>query len=150
MFMVSMANPKVGEFFDFKKHYNGPFSQKLQELTIEPFCFDNAYKFQTNSNVVLTDTGKKIFEDIVQEYKNNEKFSDLLKTLKMTREIYDKLSKDELLFLIYRTYPKYMEASNIHERLVIDKEKRTQLANSLFSKGLITEERYDELKEIEQ
>ena len=85
MFMVSRANPKVNEFFDFEKHYNGPFSQKLQELTIEPFYFDDAYRFQTKSGIVLTEIGKKIFENIIQEYKNNDKFSDLLKTLKMIR-----------------------------------------------------------------
>lgn len=149
MFMASRAIPKVNEFFDFEKHYNGPFSPKLQEITKEPLYYDEAYQIHPNLAVSLTQSGKTLFKKIINEYKNNEKFSNLLKTLKLTREVYDKLGKEELLFLIYRTYPEYIEVSNIYDRLVKNKEKRIRLANSLFSKGLITEERYDELKEIE-
>lgn len=150
MFMVSRVNPKVSEYFDFEKHYNGPYSQKLQEIILEPLYFDSAYHVEPNSTVILTANGKKIFEDIKKEYFENKKFSDLLKTLKLIREIYDALSKEELLFLIYRTYPEYIEASNVYEKLVINERKRKRLANSLLEKGIITEERYAELLEIEQ
>lgn len=150
MFMVSKAVPKAGELFDFRRHYNGPFSQMLQEITNEPLYYDGAYMVHQNRSVSLTESGRDLFEKIIAEYRHNKKFSDLLKTIRLTREIYDKLGKDELLFLIYQTYPEYIDASNIYDRLVANKERPIQLADSLSAKGLITDERREELKEIEQ
>lgn len=144
MFMASRAIPQINEFFDFAKHYTGPFSLQLDKIINEPLHYSDAY--QTHQDLVsLTQSGKNTFQIIINEYKN--KFSDLLQTLKLIREMYDKLEKDELLFLIYQTHPEYIKIS---DQSYLNKDKRIKLVNSLFSKGLITEERYTELKEIEQ
>jgi len=64
--------------------------------------------------------------------------------------VYDRFEKYELLFLMYRTYPEYTEVSSIYEDLIINEAKRIELADSLFSKGLVTKERCTELKKLEQ
>lgn len=150
MFMISRAVPKVKDFFDFEKHYNGPYSATIQEIVQEPLYYDDAWEIRHRNSVRLTKSGKSLFKKIIATYQDNKKFSDLLKTIKLTREIYDKLTKDELLFLIYQTYPEYIGGSNIYDELVLDEEKRIRLAGSLRTKGLITDKRYNELKGIEQ
>lgn len=147
MFILSMAVPKINELFDFEGHYNGPFSPELKEIVDEPLYYDNAYHVHKNGTIRLTEQGIEIFKKIISEHQHNKKFTDLLKTIRLTREIYDKLGTDELLFLVYQTYPKYIESSNIYERLVAQK---STLADSLLAKGLITDKRHSELKEIEQ
>jgi hypothetical protein len=62
--------------------------------------------------------------------------------MKMIRELYDKLSKDELLFLIHVTFPEFRKRSTYFDKLLAKKKK---LAKSLLKKGLITEKRFKEL-----
>ena len=62
------------------------------------------------------------------------------------RDLYDKLTKDELMFLIYETYPKYTEFSQVSDKLTKNEFIRSKLLNNILSKGLITPERYDELR----
>lgn len=69
----------------------------------------------------------------------------MFKALQLVRQMYDPLSKDELLFLIYVTYPNYIEFSSEYDRLVRDKRNRKHLADNLLEKGLVTRARYDEL-----
>ena len=145
MFMLSRAVPKINEFFDFERHYNGPFSPELKETVDEPLYYDNAYYAHKNGTICLTEQGTEIFKKIISEHRHNERFTDLLKTIRLTREIYDKLGTDELLFLVYQTYPQYIESSNVYERLAA---QRSALADSLLVKGLITDKRHSELKEI--
>lgn len=149
MFMLSQAVPKVNEFFDFEKHHNGPFSPILQEIVAEPLYYDGAYEINQNK-ISLTKKGRDLFEEILTEHQDNTRFTDLLKTIRLTRKVYDQLGKDELLFLVYQTYPEYVNASNIYDRLTTNREERIKLADSLLAKGLITDERYSEIKEIEQ
>ena len=144
MFILSNVNPKIQEFFNFEKHYEGPYSQVLQDFIKDPFYFDRAYA-SSSAGISLTQSGKQIFEDMKKQYGANERFQRLLTAMKLTRTIYDKLSKDELLFLIYITYPDYIELSNIYNELVNDKEKKKQLATSLLRKEMITQKRYEEL-----
>ena len=150
MFIASRAVPKINEIFDFKKHYHGPYSQTLQEVTEDPLHLDNAYEIRLDGTVSITQSGKDYFNKIIDQYKDNEKFVRLLQALKLTRNVYDKLRRDELLFLIYMTYPDYADASNIYDKLVSNRKNRDRLSHSLFSRGLVTRERYNELKEIEQ
>lgn len=147
MFMLSKANPMIEKYFDFKQHYNGPYNQRLAEITQNPLCYDNAWEVK-DTRINLTDNGKQIFETLKQENQSIKKFSELLKTIKLIRIMYDKLDKHELLFLIYQTYPTYQDKSSIYEKLVVDDIRRKELANSLLIKGIVTEQRYQELLNI--
>ena len=64
--------------------------------------------------------------------------------MKLVREMYDKLSRDELLFLIYITYPEFREKSKVSEKLLAPREKK-RLASALLKKGIITKKRYEEI-----
>ena len=68
----------------------------------------------------------------------------MLAMMKMTRQIYDKLTIEELLLLIYVTYEEFKEKSKVSKR-ILSKNNRNRLAHNLFKKGVITETRYNEL-----
>lgn len=144
-FIFTKIRPKAQQLFNFVKHYEGPYSQVLQDSVRDPMYYEDAFITKGNGEIYLTNQGKKIFRDIKEKYANDEKFIHILHSLKLIRDIYEKLTKEELLFLIYITYPEYIEFSSIYDRLIKDKEKRNQLSENLLKKGLITMDRYEEL-----
>lgn len=144
LFVLSQANPKIKKIFNFEKHYYGPYSQDLAELVKEPLYYKEAYNLEKSGKISITEKGKKLFQEIVNRYKENIKFSEMLALMKMTRQIYDKLTTEELLLLIYVTYEEFKEKSKISKR-ILSKNNRNRLAHNLFKKGVITETRYNEL-----
>ena len=145
IFVFTKMNPKAKQLFNFVKHYEGPYSQILQESVKEPMFYEDAFAIKKNGEICLSEQGKKVFEEIKRKHENDQRFTHLLNSFKLLRSIYEKLSKEELLFLVYITYPDYTEFSNVSDRLIKNPEKKLQLSQSLLKKGLITEERYKEL-----
>ncbi|MGQ4834479.1 MAG: hypothetical protein ACP6IS_11380, partial [Candidatus Asgardarchaeia archaeon] len=74
------------------------------------------------------------------------RFKQFLALMGMVRDLYDRLSVDELLFLIYITYPKYIKYSIKYKDLM---RKKKSLAESLLRKGLITPKRYEEILRLQ-
>ncbi|MGQ9722386.1 MAG: hypothetical protein ACUVXA_13805 [Candidatus Jordarchaeum sp.] len=144
LFILSKANPKIGEFVTFEKHYYGPYSEDIDELIKNPVFHTNAYQLDRKKSIRLTPEGREIYNKLVRDYSDNPKLKALLGMMKMVREMYDKLSKEELLFLIYLTYNEYKQKSRISDEL-LSQQKRKEIAKKLMEKGVITEERYVEL-----
>ncbi|WGM89494.1 MAG: hypothetical protein IAX21_05995 [Candidatus Bathyarchaeota archaeon] len=147
-FIFTKMNPKAQELFHFVKHYEGPYSQVLQDSVRDPMYYENAFEIKANGEIYLTEEGKQAFHAIKTKYSKDEKFQQFLQSLKLIRDIYEKLTKQELLFLMYITYPDFIEFSSAYDRLVKDNDKRKQLAGNLLKKGLITADRYQELIEF--
>ena len=147
MFILTRVNPRVEKFIPFIKHYKGPYSDVINDLVRNPIYYTKAYEI-INGKIYLTQEGKKIFNELVKTHEKDERFRELLATLRMIRNLYDKLSEDELLLLIYTTYPEYTEKSKVTEEL-LSKKRRTQIARKLLKKGMITERRYKEILEYE-
>ncbi len=146
LFVLSQINPKIQEIFNFKKHYKGPYSQFLDEIIDAPMYHPNSF-ITLNQKILITSEGQKNFLEIKNKFSQDKKFIELISTLKLIRELYDKLSINELLFLIYETYPEYTKFSDISDRLLKNKSIRKIILDSLSSKGVITDKRYLELKE---
>jgi hypothetical protein len=145
IFIFTKMNPKVDQLFNFVKHYEGPYSQVLQESVKDPMFYEDAFVISRNGEICLSPHGKEVFQQLRKKYENNRRYSHLLNSFKLLRQIYERLSKEELLFLVYITYPDFTEFSNVSDRLIKDPKKRVQLSQGLLKKGVITEERYKEL-----
>ena len=145
MFMLAKANPKLGPLIGFEPHYNGPYSPRLQEALFEPFHRAGAYKVDGAGRMSLTEEGKRIFDKKVSDAGPQSKLADLLIVAEMIRMLYDKLSVDELLFLICSTYPEETGHSNMRDSLFKDDSVRRRLADSLLKKDMITQGRHGEL-----
>lgn len=145
LFILSRASPNVSRFITFMKHYYGPYSDDVRELVKNPVYYSGAYEYD-GKRVNLTPEGREIYNNLIEEYSDNPRFNELIGILKMTRELYEKLSTEELLFLIYITYPEYREKSRVSEQL-LSRDKKKELAQKLLRKGIITEDRYLEVLE---
>lgn len=147
LFILSKIIPKIEVLFNFERHYNGPYSSTIQETVDSPFHFENSFEYDAQRRIHLTSLGLDYYDKIVSESQNKKNFDALLQVVKLIRIMYDKLSKDELLFLVYKTYPDYTDLSNIYEEW--SSQKKKELADSLKKKELITPERHKELLNVE-
>jgi len=140
VFLLTEAIPKFRKAIPFSAHYKGPYSQEVKELAIDPVYYKDA--IDLNNGIRLTTKGKEAYKEIIEELKASPLYNSIITALKLIRTLYDKLSDNELLLLIYNSYPKYTKKSAISDEIYRDKE---HLSQSLLKKRLITEERYAEL-----
>ncbi len=139
LFILSNIKESLKSLFNFKAHYQGPYSETIHSLLESPVYLDESFNL-VGTNIYLTEQGNKEFSNLA----HNKEYREIIPILKFIRNIYEKLSEDELLFLIYATYPKYLEFSN-KSKFLFEKENKEKILNNLLKRGLITEERYSEL-----
>ena len=141
LFILSNFNKGLKPYFHFVSHFYGPYSQKLNQVLNSPVYFPNAIKIE-NNEIKLTQFGKMLYDNLLELYRNNPIVQKSLKVMKLIREMYDRLSKEELLLLIYLTYPEFVQKSNEYEKI---RKNKGLLAKNLLEKGIITEKRYHEI-----
>lgn len=138
LFLFAKSFPKFFAFFDFIPHYYGPYSRSAED------SIDNHddYFVSDSRGIYLTTEGKNLAEDSLDEFspENREK---IIISMNIVRSLYDSLTSDELMFLVYKTYG-FTEKSDVIDRLLDNKKS---LAGGLLKKGVITEKRYRELIE---
>ena len=111
MFVLSKAIPRIGDFVKFQKHYLGPYSEDLSDIVKEPVYFSKAFKQDSKQGYRITEEGKQILDKMIESNKENPRFLHLISLAKIVRRLYDRLTRDELLLLIYITYNEYTEFS---------------------------------------
>ena len=149
-FLLWNFHPYMKEFLHFIKHYRGPFSSEVEKVILYPFYLDDCWSYEPPSKkdslsggyIKLTPKGMEKYQTLFQKAHKNESLILLLTGIKMVRELYDKLSLEELLLLIYDTYPKYKLRSNVSDSIF---RKRKSLANGIYSKGFVDKVRMESL-----
>lgn len=138
LFLLSRAFPKLQNVFQFIPHKYGPYSNDA-EYIIE----NNVDLFIENSSgISLTPEGIEYSEKASDDLEP-EKRDKLMKAVSMIRDIYDGLTNDEFMFLIYSTYG-FTEKSEKYDKLM---KNKSELAKRLYHKKVITLQRYKELSE---
>ena len=140
IFLLTESNPKLKELFNFKKHYYGPYSQVIDQVIEEPFHKDNPYEFD-QEKISLSYSGRREFQKIGEKM-GAEKFAKLKNALSLIRTLYHNLDSEEILLIIYATYPKYVEKSSIIDNII---KKKDIIIKRMLSKKSITELRAKEL-----
>lgn len=141
LFLLTEAIPKFQKIILFSAHYKGPYSQEVNELVTDPVYYKDAFDLDEHG-IRLTTKGREDFKEIIEELKARPLYNSIMTALKLIRTLYDKLNDDELLLLIYDSYPEYTKKSAKSDEI---NRAREQLSQSLLKKRLITEERYAEL-----
>lgn len=145
VFLLWNFHKKIKPYLKFIKHYRGPFSKEIQETVLNPMYLEGHWNYSSSRDrisggyVQLTLKGRHEYSRIVEKLQDNEEMLHLLAGIKMVRELYDKLSLEELLLLMYDTYPDYTERSEVWTDI---KKKKCKLAISLKRKGVASDERY--------
>jgi len=156
-FILHLVVPNFKKIIRFRKHYFGPYSSDLREAIQNPIEYEGAFTFEIGkvrifrnftktmeTNICLTSQGKEYYKKLVNLIKTDPKGSTLLGILKSIRELYDRLSPEELLLLIYLTHRDYTETSEIASKILDFKERR-RIATKLYEKGLISKDRCKEI-----
>jgi hypothetical protein len=149
-FFLWNFHPDIKNFMKFISHYRGPYSEEIDQVIRNPFHLINCWHYSppdpadklTGGFVELTPLGRDEYERLYKASSANPQMNPILAAMKMVRELYDKLTPEELLLLIYDTYPEYREKSNVYYG--IQKSKK-RLAENLVRKGYIDNERYENL-----
>lgn len=139
LFLFAKSFPKFFALFEFIPHYYGPYSQSAAD-SIENH---DDYFVSDTKGIYLTAEGKNIAEESLLNEFSTENREKIIISMNIIRSLYDSLTSDELMFLVYKTYD-YTEKSDKIDSLL---EKKEYLAGRLLKKGVITEKRYRELIE---
>jgi len=128
LFLISKNIPKLEAEADFEAYNYGPnsdyVSNALEELEVLNLIHKDGDKYY------LTDAGKKIVNKLKPNIDKDE--IDLIEDMK---ELFDGLTTDEMLAIVYFTYPEMTFESLVKQR--IDR-KREQLAINLLKKGKVS------------
>ena len=136
LFILTRTFPKLSELFEFDAYRKGPFSRVAQDTLDD--LIERGYVISVGGSYALSEQGRAMYEDIV----NGLRRKDLINTMKRIRDMYDKLSIDELLLLVYVTYPEYTVESEELRRIL---RKAPMIVDGLLRKGVITERRKEEI-----
>lgn len=146
IFLLWNFHPMIKKFLDFIEHYRGPFSKEIQETVLYPFYLEDCWKYippkkgdsLSGGYVELTEKGIREYNRLLDNIGADEDLKHLLSGMKIVRQLYDKLTLEELLLLIYDTYPEFTKKSNVYDQI---KKKKEKISTSLMKKGLIDEKR---------
>jgi hypothetical protein len=150
VFLLWNFHPDIREYLNFVKHYKGPFSQEISKIVHHPFYLENCWEYVPPNTSIdlgggfvgLTPTGCIEYQRMYSAAQTKNSLLPLLSGIKMVRELYDDLSYEELLLLIYDTYPEYTEFSKVSKD--IDR-KKVAIAKKLLKNGIIDTERFEEI-----
>jgi len=104
---------------------------------------NNNYSNTNNNKIRLNEKGKTYYDEIYNKYSSSnkhDKFKILLVVMKLIRNLYDKLTVEELAVLLYEDIT---EASALVDGL--NHKYKYKVIEGLYKKGYITEKRYREL-----
>jgi hypothetical protein len=149
-FLLWKFHPGIKGFVNFIKHYRGPFSKELQKTVISPIycvgCWTYTYHPEpdrlTGGHIRMKQKGEEEYRRLVSKMRGDPELEELLSAISMVRDLYDTLAPEELLLMVYDTYPEYIEKSDVYSE--IDR-KRRPISLSLFERGVIDDQRLQSL-----
>jgi len=149
-FVLWNFHPDIKKFMNFISHYRGPYSEEIQQVIRSPFNLIDCWTYlpparhdtMSGGYIEITPHGRHEYKRLYTASSANPQMAPILAAMTMVRELYDKLSLEELLLLIYDTYPEYQKKSDVFESI---RKSKKRLADSLIKKGFIDKDRYEEL-----
>ena len=135
VFLVSQNISEIGKESSFDADYYGPYSETVVEefkgLALDDVVQDN------QTSIRLLPLGKEIAKELVKSY--NKKILDIVSDFK---KLLNNMSQEEILTLIYTSFPDYTEESVVKEDVM---KNRIKVAIQLYKKGKISLERASEI-----
>ncbi|ETA68460.1 hypothetical protein MettiDRAFT_1931 [Methanolobus tindarius DSM 2278] len=152
-FLLWNFHPYMKEFIHFVGHYRGPFSSEVEKTVLYPRYLEDCWSYipprakpsrdiLSGGYVQITQKGQNKYDEIYSRAVKLDNLRVLLSGIKAVRELYDKLNEEELLLLIYDTYPEYKLKSNVSNMIF---DKKNMLAKQIYEKGFIDKERMENL-----
>jgi len=131
-FLVLRNFEEIFDFFDFKPHKFGPYSESL-DYTLEETENKEEARIEKNT-IEITESGKKKLKELesITELSDQEKKNKKLieKAIENIKEAFINFTSDEMLAFIYKGYPDYIGNS-----IVADKMDYEKIFLELYDKG---------------
>ena len=136
LFMVSRGVPELLEDDSYSPHEFGPFSEDVEESVIGFLEMENLIDVKHPDNSIveykLTPDGahiaRRVFDDMSSGGRDN---------IKRVYDLFDGLTSDEILFIVYFMYPETSKYSRVVEKI---RSNKLRLARSIYKKkGLSSE-----------
>jgi len=155
-FMVLKNFQEIFEFFDFKPHRFGPYSESLDYALEET---NNKEEAHVEKNTIeITDNGKEKLNELDStiEFSEKEKKNKELidKAIDNIKEDFINFTSDEILAFIYKSYPEYIsdsiKADSIdYEKVFLDLYNKGELGVSKIAElmGWELEKAYEFIKQ---
>ncbi len=110
-FYLWRSSERIKPLISFIAHYRGPYSEGLKDTVIDPMYLENLWDYLPPSNrdkltggiIRINDDGKKEFDRFMRsvQEKKNEDLIQLIAAMRLLHDLYDNLSSEELLLLVY-------------------------------------------------
>jgi len=131
-FLVLRNFEEIFEFFDFKAHKFGPYSESLDYALEE---VKNKEEAQIEKDAIkITENGKNVLnelESITELSEKEKKNKELIeKAIENIKEDFINFTSNEMLAFIYKSYPDYIDDS-----IVADKMNYEKIFLELYDKG---------------
>jgi uncharacterized protein YwgA len=135
VFLISKNLSDIGKESSYEADYYGPYSETVAEefkgLALDEVVQDN------QTSIKLLPLGREIAKELVKNY--NKKVLDIVSDFK---KLLNNMSQEEILTLIYTSFPDYTEESVVKENVM---KNRVKIASQLYKKGKISLERASEV-----
>lgn len=141
LFFLAQDIKELKEELYFQPYKHGPYDETIANA-VENLVEDGIIIYEKNDNNILltiTENGKKIAK---QMESNSIIRKEDVNLIKKVIELFRNLDTDEILALLYYTFPEYAKYSDDKER--IDKYRK-KLALSLYKKGKVSIEKAAEI-----
>lgn len=150
-FYLWRSSERIRPLIRFIAHYRGPYSEGLKDTIINPMYLENLWDYYppssrdklTGGYIQINANGKKEFDRFMSaiKEKKNEDLIQLIAAMRLLHDLYDNLSNEEFLLLVYINPDNrdFIEKSEIYDSIVNPEVKdklfkRLQETNPYFIK----------------
>lgn len=152
VFLLWEFHPYIPQFITFVAYQRGPYSSDVRDAITDPYYLTEEWEYRppakkddlTGGFVSLTPQGITKYKDYYARMLKKEKMRSLLAGIRIVRTTYDELSPEELLLLIYDTYPDFRTKSEVAKEIY---DQREIIVEKLYKRGIISESKAEYLKE---
>jgi len=123
IFLISQDLKELRNELDFEAYKYGMYDQTIEDI-LEGLELDGFIVVDENNEVKLTSKGVEKAEMLLKSFTERE-----IKTIEEVKELFEGLSEDEILALLYSKFPEFSKYS---EKLREINRKRKELAISLY------------------
>ena len=144
VFLLWKFHPSIPKFIEFIAYQRGPYSEEIRDCIKDPYYLTDAWEYIGRGNengltggyVRLTDEGLHLYQEQFKEMLAQEKMRSLLAGIQIVRSLYDELSAEELLLVIYDAYPEFRTNSEVAAEIYA---KREAITAKLAKRGIVSD-----------
>ena len=140
---------EIPKFIKFSAYHRGPYSQEIADAIQDPYIRTDEWVYNpidkqdkySSGYIKLTEKGREEYKKLYDKMLSNKRMHSLLAGIELVRRLYDNLTPQEFIYIIYETYPNMTVNSEIKNEIFAKREEITRNLKQKF--GFITDTQND-------